>query len=154
MGTYAPKLNEVQNNWYIIDADGVSLGRLAAFVAQRLRGKYKATYSPNLNCGDNIIVVNLDKLNITAKKLKNNFMYSHSGYPGGFKQRSWGSVFKTELSEKLFRYVIRGMMPKGNLGRQQLKQLFVYKDDVHPHSAQKPVALDFASLNKKNKRSK
>lgn len=152
MGTYAPKLNDVRNDWFIIDAEGVSLGRLAAFVAQRLRGKYKATYSANLNSGDNIIVINLSKVNISAKKLKNNFMYSHSGYPGGLKQRSWGEVMNSHVSEKLFRYVIRGMMPKGALGRQQLKQLHVYTDSEHPHAPQKPEAIDFAALNKKNKR--
>ena len=147
METYSPKLGEISNDWYVLDADGVSLGRLAAFVAQRLRGKYKPTFSGNLNAGDNIIVINLSKSSISPKKLKNNFMYSHSGYPGGLKKRSWGEVLNSHVSEKLFRYIIRGMMPKGALGRQQLKQLYVYSGGEHPHAAQNPVKIDFGEMN-------
>lgn len=152
METYSPKLSEVSNNWFVIDADGVSLGRLSAFVAQRLRGKYKPTFVPNLNCGDNIIIVNLKKLKISTKKLKGNYMYSHSGYPGGLKQRSWGEVLNSSFPEKLFKYVIKGMLPKGPLGRKQFKQLFLYETSEHPHSAQNPEVINFGELNPKNKR--
>ncbi|MGV3278299.1 50S ribosomal protein L13 [Rickettsiales bacterium LUAb2] len=152
MKTYSPKLSEIENKWYVIDATGASLGRLSALIATRLRGKHKATFAPHMNNGDNIIVTNVEKLKITTKKLNNNFFYWHTGYIGGIKKRSWKDIIEGNYPDRLLFNTVKRMLPKGPLGREQLRHLYLYKGDTHKHEAQKPEALDIAAINPKNKR--
>jgi len=140
MRTYFPKAKEINKRWYLIDAEGQSLGRLATEVAKILQGKNKASYCPNLDTGDYVIVTNLAKLDIDQKKAINKVYYRHSGYPGGIKAKSLQQYFSA-TPEKLFRQVVWGMMPKNRLGRKMMKKLKVYSSEQHKHNAQKPTAL-------------
>jgi large subunit ribosomal protein L13 len=141
--TYTPKASEIQRAWYVVDAEGMILGRLATEVARVLRGKHKPTYTPNLDTGDHVIVVNADKIVLTAGKAERKNVYRHSGYPGGLRTETYASLH-ARRPEEAVRRSIRGMLPKTRLGRQQLTKLKVYAGPTHPHAAQQPQTLDVA----------
>ena len=140
----------VQKNWYIIDATDLVLGRLASFLAIRLMGKHKSNYCPNIDCGDNFVVINAKNIKMTGNKLEQKTLYKHTGYPGGLKETSYKDILISSSPEKLIKLSVKRMLPKGVLGREQFKKLHVYSEDKHPHEAQKPENIDFKSLNKKN----
>lgn len=152
MKTYAAKPNEVDKKWVIVDAQGVSLGRLAAVVATRLRGKHKPLFTPHIDCGDNVIVVNAEKVRLTGKKADGDIEYWHTGYPGGIKSRTKGQILEGKHPERVIEKAVQRMLPRGPLGRRVFGNLRVYAGTEHPHEAQKPEALDVAAMNKKNKR--
>jgi len=153
MKTYSAKPSEIEKKWLMIDADGLVLGRLASIIAMRLRGKHKPTYTPHLDCGDNIIVINAEKVVLTGKKMSDKVFYWHTGYPGGIKQRTMAEIIEKGHPERLIIKAVERMVPRGPLGRQQMKNLRVYAGTEHPHEAQKPESLDVAAMNPKNKRS-
>ncbi|MCC6312519.1 MAG: 50S ribosomal protein L13 [Thermomicrobiales bacterium] len=141
--TWSPKGHEAHENraWYIVDAEGKTLGRVATIVAHTLRGKNKPTYSPHMDMGDFVIVVNADKVALTGKKETQKFYYHHSGYPGGLRKRSVRDV-RQRFPERIIESAVRGMLPKNTLGEQQFKKLKVYAGSKHPHASQQPVSLD------------
>jgi large subunit ribosomal protein L13 len=141
--TYSPKASEIDRNWLIIDADGLVLGRLATEVAAILRGKHKPTYTPHLDTGDHVVIINADKVVLTSGKAEKKKVYRHSGYPGGIKERTYAD-FLAHKPEDAVRSSIRGMLPKTRLGRAQLKKLKVYAGPNHPHAAQQPQVLELA----------
>lgn len=153
MNTISLKPSEVDKKWYLVDAEGVVLGRLAAVVAARLRGKHRPDYTPHVDCGDNIIIVNADKVRLTGKKLSDKIYYWHTGHPGGIKSRTAGSILGGKNPERVVIKAVQRMIPGGPLGRRQLKNLRVYAGPDHPHGAQEPEVLDVAAMNPKNKRS-
>lgn len=143
MRTYSAKPQEIQREWFVIDAQGQTLGRLATQVATILRGKHKPFYTPHIDCGDFVIVVNAEKVRVTGKKLDQKIYYRHSGYPGGLKQIS----LRRQLAlhpERVIEAAVRGMLPKNRLGRRLFKKLKVYAGPTHPHQAQKPKVLNIA----------
>ena len=135
--TFMEKKETVKRNWYVIDAEGVTLGRLATTVANLLRGKGKVTFTPHIDCGDYVIVVNASKVNLTGKKLSDKMYYNHSGYPGGLRERTAGEMIE-KYPEEMIERAVKGMLPHGRLGRQQIKKLFVYAGPEHEQQAQKP----------------
>ena len=139
--TYSPKLAEIEHQWFVIDAAGVPLGRLSSLVARLLMGKHKPTWAPHIDTGDFVIVVNADKTVLTGRKEEQKVYYHHSGYPGGMKSET-AAQRRQRRPVKLIEEAVRGMLPKGPLGRQQGKKLKVYAGPEHPHQAQKPAALD------------
>jgi len=143
MKTYVPKGGEIRRDWWIVDADGLTLGRLATEVASRLRGKHKPTFTPFLDTGDHIVVVNAEKVVLTGKKLDATFYRRHSGYPGGLKEVPARTMLARH-PERLIESAVRGMLPKGPLGRQMFRKLKVYAGSSHPHQAQAPQALPLA----------
>ena len=147
--TWVNKKN-VQKKWYIIDATDLVLGRLASFLAIRLMGKHKSNYCPNIDCGDNFVVVNAKNVKMKGNKLEQKILYKHTGYPGGLKETSYKDILNSSSPEKLIKLSVKRMLPKGVLGREQFKKLYVYSEGKHPHNAQKPENIDFNSLNKKN----
>ncbi len=153
MKTYSAKPAEVEKKWILIDAEGLVVGRLATLVANRLRGKHKPTYTPHVDCGDNVIVVNADKVVFTGAKLDQKKYYRHTGYPGGIKEQTARKVIEGRFPERVVEKAVERMVPRGPLGRQQMKNLRVYAGGEHPHTAQQPEVLDVAALNKKNARS-
>ena len=138
--TYMQKAQEVSRNWYVIDAADVNLGRLATKVAHVLRGKHKTTYTPHVDCGDYVIVVNASKINLTGNKLNDKIYYNHSGYTGGLRERT-AREMKENYPVEMIERAVKGMLPKGRLGRAMYKKLFVYADSEHPHAAQKPAEM-------------
>ncbi len=152
MQTYSAKPAEIEKKWILIDAEGVVLGRLASIIAMRLRGKHKPTYTPHMDDGDNIVVINADKVRLTGKKATDDIFYWHTGYPGGIKSRTQGEILGGKHPERVIEKAVERMIPRGPLGRAQMKNLYVYADAEHKHEAQKPEALDVASMNAKNKR--
>jgi len=152
MKTYSAKPAEVEKNWVLIDADGLIVGRLASIVAMRLRGKHKPTFTPHIDCGDNVIIVNAEKVALTGAKRENKKYYRHTGYPGGIKETTPAKVLEGKFPERVLELAIKRMLPGGPLSRQQLKNLKIYAGSDHPHEAQKPEALDVAAMNPKNKR--
>lgn len=152
MKTYSARPADVSRGWYVIDADGCVLGRLASIIAMRLRGKHKPMFTPHVDCGDHIIVVNAEKVELTGKKRKDKIFYWHTGHPGGIKQRSIGQILDGRHPERVIQKAVERMVPSGPLGRAVMKKLRVYKGVEHPHTAQQPQALDIAALNPKNKR--
>jgi large subunit ribosomal protein L13 len=154
MKTYSAKAGEIDKKWVLIDADGLVVGRLAAVVADRLRGKHLTTYTPHMDCGDNVIIVNAEKIKLTGNKLDQRKFHWHTGYPGGIKHRTQRELIEGRFPERVIENAIRRMMPSGPLARQQLKNLRVYAGAEHPHEAQQPQPLDVAALNPKNKRLK
>ncbi len=152
MKTYSAKPSEVTKQWWVIDAQDVVLGRLASIVAMRLRGKHKAMYSTNIDCGDHIVVINADKVKLTGNKLKDKFYYRHTGHPGGIKETTAGKILAGRFPERVIHKAVQRMLPRGPLGREQLGKLRVYAGTEHPHVAQAPVVLDVAAMNEKNKR--
>ncbi len=152
MATFSQKPTEVVKKWVIIDAENLVLGRLAAFVANRLRGKHKATFTPHVDDGDNVIVINADKISLTGKKYTDKKYYWHTGYIGGIKKRTARQILEGRFPERVVEKAVERMIPRGPLGRRQLKNLRVYAGSQHPHAAQQPEALDVGALNRKNKR--
>ncbi len=152
MKTYSAKPAEIDKKWLLINADGLVVGRLASIVAARLRGKNKASYTPHIDCGDNIIIVNAEKAVFTGNKRTDKIYYRHTGYPGGIKSVTPGQLLDGPYPERVIQMAVKRMMPGGPLSRAQLKNLKVYAGQEHPHEAQKPELLDVASLNAKNKR--
>ena len=138
--TYMQKKEDLVRNWYVIDAEGENLGRLATRVATVLRGKHKPTYTPNMDCGDYVIVLNASKVNLTGNKLNDKIYYNHSGYTGGLRERT-AKVMRDEYPVEMIERAVKGMLPKGRLGRQMYKKLFVYEGSEQPHMAQKPVEM-------------
>ena len=138
--TYMQKKEEVSRKWYVIDATDVVLGRLASKTAHILRGKHKPTYTPHIDCGDYVIIVNASKVALTGDKLDKKIYYNHSGYTGGLRERT-ARVMKESYPVEMVERSVKGMLPKGRLGRQMYKKLFVYAGEEHPHTAQQPVAL-------------
>ena len=153
MKTYSAKPSEIERNWYVIDADGVVLGRMAAIIATRLRGKHKTTYTPHMDCGDNIIVINAEKVKLTGNKRTDKTYYWHTGYPGGIKSRTAGAILEGKQPERVVEKAVERMVSRNPLGRRQMKKLHVYAGDKHPHESQQPKILDVAAMNSKNKRS-
>jgi len=143
---------DVKKKWVVIDADGVVLGRLAAGIATLLRGKHRPTFTPSVDCGDNVIVINAEKVHMTGKKAEEKPFYYHTGYPGGIKTRYRAKILAGAHPERVIQKAVERMMPRGPLGRRQMTNLKVYKGTEHPHAAQNPVAVDFAARNPKNKR--
>jgi large subunit ribosomal protein L13 len=150
MTTYSAKASEIEKKWVLIDADGLVVGRLAALIATRLRGKHRPTYTPHMDCGDNVIVVNAAKALLTGNKLKNKVYYWHTGYIGGIKERTPGAIMTGKHPERVVEKAVERMLPRGPLGRKQLSNLRVYPGVEHPHEAQKPEALDVNALSPKN----
>ena len=138
--TFMQKKEEIKRDWYVIDADGQTLGRVAAKVAHILRGKHKPTFTPHVDCGDFVIVTNASKIVLTGNKLDDKMYYNHSGYPGGLRERT-ARTMKENYPVEMMERAIKGMLPKGRLGRQMYRKLFVYAGSDHPHAAQKPVEM-------------
>jgi len=153
MKTYSMKASEIDKKWFVIDATDLILGRLAVVVANRLRGKHKPTFTPSMDCGDNIIVVNAEKVHLTGNKLADKKFYWHTGYPGGIKERTIGQLLGGRYPERVIEKAVERMITRGPLGRKQMKNLHIYAGPTHRHEAQKPEVLDVASMNSKNKRS-
>jgi len=150
MKTYTARPSEIQRGWYVIDADGLVLGRLASLVANRLRGKHKPTYTPHMDCGDHIVVVNAEKVVLTGGKAQKKYYYYHTGYPGGIKERRADKVLDGRFPERVLEAAVRRMVPSGPLGRDVLRKLHIYKGPEHPHAGAKPQSLDIAAMNRKN----
>ena len=149
--TKSVKPYEVEKKWHIIDADGLVVGRLASIIAMRLRGKHKPTYTPHMDCGDNVIVINADKIRFTGNKLKDKIYYRHTGYAGGIKGVAAGKILEGRFPERILEKAIERMIPRGPLGREQMRNLRVFAGTEHPHAAQNPEVLDIGSMNRKNK---
>lgn len=139
--TFMAKQHEVERKWYVVDAAGQTLGRLASEVASILRGKHKPTFTPHVDTGDHVIIINAEKIELTGKKLTDKIYYRHSQHPGGLKTRT-ALEMRTNYPEKMLELAIRGMLPKGSLGRQMFKKLHVYRGSEHPHQAQKPEVYE------------
>lgn len=152
MKTFSIKPSEIEKKWLIVDAEDVVLGRLASQIALRLRGKHKPSFTPHMDCGDNVIVINADKVKLTGNKREQDIFYWHTGYPGGIKQRSKGQILDGKHPHRVVEKAVERMLPKGPLGRQIMSNLRVYAGTEHPHEAQKPEVLDIAGMNPKNKR--
>lgn len=152
MKTYSAKASEIEKKWLIVDAEGLILGRMAQAVAVVLRGKHKTTYTPHMDCGDNVIVINAGKVKLTGKKLSDKVYYRHTGHPGGIKSTTAGEILAGRFPERVVEKAIERMIPKGPLGRQQLRNLRVYAGADHPHTAQEPSVFDVGAMNPKNKR--
>jgi len=150
MKTYSAKAAEIEKRWVLIDAQDLVVGRLAALVAMRLRGKHKPGYTPHMDCGDNVIVVNADKVVFTGRKREQKVYYHHTGYPGGIKERSAKAILEGRFPERVVEKAVERMLPRGPLFRKILGNLRVYKGEAHPHAAQQPETLDVAALNRKN----
>jgi large subunit ribosomal protein L13 len=152
MKTYLAKPAEVDKKWVLIDAKGLVVGRLASLIAMRLRGKHKPTFTPHVDCGDNVIVVNADKVVLTGRKREQKVYYHHTGFPGGIKERTAKFILDGRFPERVVEKAVERMLPRGPLGRKQLGNLRVYKGGEHPHEAQTPSTLDVGALNRKNVR--
>lgn len=152
MKTFSIKEKEIEKKWYIIDAKDMVLGRLASLISMRLRGKHKPIYTPHMDCGDSIIVINADKVHLTGNKRKAEKFYWHTGYPGGIKERTFDQILKGKHPERLLLKAVERMITRGPLGRRQMSSLKVYAGDEHPHQAQNPAVIDFSVVNPKNKK--
>lgn len=152
MRTYSAKPAEVEKKWIVVDAENVVLGRLASFVASRLRGKHKPIFTPHVDCGDNVIVINAEKVSLTGRKREHDIFYWHTGYPGGIKGRSKGQILDGKHPERVVEKAVERMLPEGPLARKVFGNLRVYAGAEHPHEAQSPEVVDFASMNRKNGR--
>ena len=151
--TASLKPAEVEKKWIVIDAQDAVVGRLASFIANRLRGKHRPDYTPHVDCGDFVVVVNAEKVKFTGKKATNEVYYWHTGHPGGVKQRTPAQILGGKYPERVLQKAVERMLPRGPLARKQMKNLKVYAGPEHPHEAQNPVKLDVAALNPKNARS-
>jgi large subunit ribosomal protein L13 len=150
--TFSVKTADIEKKWILIDAEGLVVGRLASLVALRLRGKHKPSFTPHMDDGDNIIIVNAEKVVFTGRKREQKVYHHHTGYPGGIKERSAKFILDGRFPERILEKAVERMLPRGSLGRAQLGNLRVYKGPDHPHAAQQPATLDIASLNRKNVR--
>ncbi len=152
MTTYSAKPADVDKRWLLIDANGLVVGRLAALIASRLRGKHKPSFTPHVDCGDNIVVVNAEKVVFTGRKREDKTYYWHTGYIGGIKERKARNLLEGRFPQRVLEKAVERMMPRGPLGRQQMRNLRVYAGAEHPHEAQQPQPLDVAALSTKNAR--
>ena len=153
MRTYSAKTEEATNNWVVIDAEGVVVGRLASYVAKRLRGKHRADFTPHVDLGDHVVIVNADKVAFTGRKLRDKTYYRHTGYPGGIKATTPQKILSGKFPERVIELAVQRMMPKeSSLARSQMTKLRVYAGPEHPHTAQNPQPIDFKSMNEKNTR--
>ncbi|MCP4380941.1 MAG: 50S ribosomal protein L13 [Hyphomicrobiales bacterium] len=152
MKTYSAKPAEVEKKWVVIDAENAVVGRLAAIVARRLRGKHLPIYTPHVDCGDNVIVVNAERIVLTGRKRDDKTYYWHTGHPGGIKQRTAKQILDGKFPERIVEKAVQRMMPDGPLARRQLKNLRVYAGPSHPHEAQQPETIDISALNARNVR--
>jgi large subunit ribosomal protein L13 len=150
--TAALKPAEVKKDWVLIDAEGLVLGRLASIIANRLRGKHKAVFTPHVDCGDNIVVINAGKVRLTGNKLDKSVFYYHTGFSGGIKSRTIRQRLESAHPERVLEKAVERMITRGPLQRKQMKHLFIYADSSHPHDGQQPQLLDVAALNSKNTR--
>jgi large subunit ribosomal protein L13 len=150
MKTYSAKPSEIEKKWVLIDGKGLVVGRLASIIAMRLRGKHKATFTPHMDCGDNVIVVNADKVVFTGNKRTDKIYYWHTGYPGGIKERTADKILDGRFPERVLEKAVERMLPGRTLKRQQMTNLRIYAGPDHPHEAQSPETLDVAAMNKKN----
>ncbi len=153
MNTYSAKPTEIERKWCVIDAEGLVLGRMASIISMRLRGKHKPTYTPHMDCGDHIIVINADKVQLTGRKRTDKVYYRHTGYPGGIKSVTAGKILEGAHPERVVIKAVERMVSRNPLGRQQMGKLHVYAGSDHPHEAQNPEVLDVAAMNPKNNRS-
>ena len=151
MKTYSATPADIEKKWIMIDAEGVVLGRLASIVAMRLRGKHKASFTPHMDCGDNVIIINAEKVQITGKKRQENY-YWHTGYPGGIKSRTKEEILEGDHPERVLMRAVKRMLPGNRLSRKQMTNLRIYAGSEHPHEAQAPEVLDVKSMNSKNTR--
>ena len=152
MKTYMARPSDINKKWFLVDAKDLVLGRLSVILANYVRGKHKANYTPSIDCGDNIVVINAEKVVLTGKKIDDKIHYWHTGYPGGIKSRSYNEIIEGKNPEKAIKLAVKRMIPKGPLGRQQIKKLHIYTGENHPHLAQNPEPLNIEAMNKKNKR--
>jgi large subunit ribosomal protein L13 len=152
MKTFSAKPSDLDKKWLLIDAEGLVLGRLATIIANRLRGKHKPSYTPHMDCGDHVVVVNAEKVHLSGNKAAESIYYWHTGFPGGIKGRSKGAILTGKHPERVIMKAVERMVPRGPLGRQIMGHLRVYAGTAHPHEAQQPVALDVAAMNRKNTR--
>jgi large subunit ribosomal protein L13 len=152
MKTYVAKPGEVEKKWVLIDAEGLVVGRLAALIATRLKGKHKPIYTPHVDCGDNIIVINAEKVVFTGNKYDDKAYYRHTGYPGGLKTTTPRRIIEGRFPERVLELAVERMLRRGPLQRKLMRNLKIYKGAEHPHAAQTPIALDVAGLNRKNAR--
>lgn len=153
MKTFTATPADIEKKWILIDAEGVVLGRLASIVAMRLRGKHKATFTPHMDMGDNVIVINADKIQLTGKKRTDKIYYRHTGHPGGIKQTTAGKILEGKFPERVVTKAVQRMLPGNKLSRQVMTNLRVYAGAEHPHEAQAPEVLDVKAMNSKNTRS-
>jgi large subunit ribosomal protein L13 len=152
MSTYSAKAADIEKKWVLIDAKGLVVGRLASIVALRLRGKHKPTYTPHVDDGDNVVIVNADKVVLTGRKREQKVYYHHTGHIGGIKERTAKFILESRFPERVVEKAVQRMLPHGPLGRKQFGNLRVYKGPDHPHAAQQPEVLDIAAMNRKNVR--
>ena len=150
MKTFSAKPAEIEKKWVLIDATGLVVGRLASIIAMRLRGKHLPTFTPHVDCGDNVIVINADKVVLTGRKRDQKVYYHHTGYPGGIKERTAKFILEGRFPERVVEKAVERMLPRGPLGRKQLGNLRVYGGAAHPHEAQSPSVLDVGAMNRKN----
>lgn len=150
--TYSAKASDIEKKWIVIDASGLVVGRLATLIAMRLRGKHKPTFTPHMDDGDNVIVVNAEKVVFTGRKREDKVYHHYTGYQGGIKERTARFILEGKYPERVIEKAVERMLPRGPLGRKQLGNLRVYKGPSHPHEAQTPAVLDVGSLNRKNVR--
>jgi large subunit ribosomal protein L13 len=149
--TKSAKPAEVEKKWHIVDAEGLIVGRAAVVIANVLRGKHKTSFTPHVDCGDNVIVINADKIKFTGKKLGQKVYYKHTGYAGGIKGITAGKVLEGRFPERVLEKAVERMIPRGPLGRQQMRNLRIFAGAEHPHAAQNPEVLDIAGMSRKNK---
>jgi large subunit ribosomal protein L13 len=150
MKTYSAKASDIEKKWVLIDAEGLVVGRLASLIALRLKGKHKPGYTPHLDCGDNVIVINAAKVVLTGQKLKKKVYYHYTGFIGGIKEHTAGRILHGKFPERIVEKAVERMLPRGPLGRRQLSNLRVYPGAEHPHAAQQPEKVDIAAMNPKN----
>jgi large subunit ribosomal protein L13 len=153
MKTFSMKPADVQKKWLLVDAEGVVLGRMASQIAKILRGKHRPEFTPHVDCGDNVIVINAEKVHLTGNKREDKTYYWHTGYPGGIKSRTAAQILDGKHPERIVIKAVQRMLPKNTLARKQMTNLRVYAGPEHPHEAQNPKVLDIAAMNPKNKRS-
>ena len=150
MTTYSAKAKDIVKDWVLIDADGLVVGRVASIIANRLRGKHKPTFTPHMDCGDHVVVINAEKIHFTGKKRQQKSYFHHTGYPGGIKERNAGKILDSKHPERVLELAVKRMLPGGPLKRQQMTHLRIYPGTAHPHEAQNPKQLNIKSMNPKN----
>ncbi|MDG7056214.1 MAG: 50S ribosomal protein L13 [Wolbachia endosymbiont of Meromenopon meropis] len=152
MKTFFLKKKQIDKKWFIIDAEGLVVGRLAAFVATLLRGKHKPEYTPNMDCGDNVIIINAEKVHFTGRKFKDKVYYKHTGYPGGLKTTTPDTILNGRFPERVIEMAVKRMLDNGPMARKRFSNLYVYSGSLNKHEGQQPEKIDFASFNRKNKK--
>ncbi len=150
--TYVAKPSEITKKWWLIDAENLVVGRVSSIIAKLLRGKHKTTFTPNLDCGDYVVVINADKVKFSGKKYQDKRYYRHTGHPGGIKENNPREIIEGKFPERVLEYAVSRMMSRGPLQREVMRKLHIYKGATHPHQGQNPQSLDVASMNKKNKK--